>query len=195
MRIITVNLTFEGCTAQSRQLSFPHPTIFAPSLDPVYLPFKSQHQLFVRVQGLLENACYMLDQKTMQDILQQERWDRPEAVKLNQWSRVFKSNRDKFPTEKLKELGKPLAEFLESISQLRHTAVHRLRVSVARVEQFMVDAEALVNLLQDDACATTLFRLRQETQLIIDELKRNKDLLESRLADTLKTFAAQRAEL
>ena len=147
------------------------------------------------MQTLLERACYNFAKTTLRDLLAKEGWDYPESVELNQWSRIFLSNQDKFSTDALGELGKPLEELLDSIAQLRHTAVHRLRLSVKRIEQFMVDAECLGRLLQDDVCLRKLSRLRRETQLTVDELKRNKDLLESRLAAKLKDIAAQRAEL
>ncbi len=59
----------------------------------------------------------------------------------------------------------------------------------------MVDSEFMAQLLQDDACRRTSSWLRRETQLTIGEFKRNKDLLKSRLAETLKELAAQKAKL
>ncbi|KAK5011505.1 hypothetical protein LTR28_001222 [Elasticomyces elasticus] len=132
---------------------------------------------------------------TMEDVLQKEEWDCPESVELKIWSKIFLADQDKFAADKVDELGKPFDQSLDSIAKLRHTAVHRIRVSVNMIEQFTVDSESLARLLQDDTCATTLSRLRRETQLTIDELKRNKDLLESRLAEKLRKIAAQRAEL
>lgn len=180
---------------QSQKRSFPYTNISVPSLYPVYLPYNTQHQLLIKVQTLLEGACYNFADKALRDILAKEGWDCPESVELNRWPRVFLSNQDKFSADAMDELGEPLAQLLDSMTQLRHTAVHRLRVSVKRIDQFMVDAESLVRLLQDDACIRMLSRLRRETQLTVDELKRNKDLLESSLAAKLKEIAAQRAEL
>lgn len=131
----------------------------------------------------------------MRDVLQEQGWDCPESGELNLWSKVFLEHEDKFAADEMDELGKPFEELLDSMAHLRHTAVHRLRVTVNRIEQFMVDSESLARLLQDETCAKTLSRLRRETQLTIDELRRNKDLLESRLAETLKRIAAQRLEL
>ena len=98
-------------------------------------------------------------------------------------------------SEDIDEVGKPLTQLLESITQLRHTAVHRLRVSANRLEQFVIDAESLSRLLRDDSCAQQLSRLRRETKMTIDDEKRNKDLLESKLSSKLKKIADQRAEL
>lgn len=76
----------------------------------------------MKVQAILEEACYAFGHKMMGDILQKEGWDCPESVELNIWARVFRCNEDKFDAEKLLELGKPFPELLDSIAQLRHTA-------------------------------------------------------------------------
>lgn len=149
----------------------------------------------MKVQSLLERACYHFGEKILRDVLAKEGWDYPESVELNCWARVLLANQDKFSADAIIELGKPLEEVLDSVTQLLHTAVHRVRVSVTRVEQFMVDSESLARLLHDVSCTRTISRLRRETQLTVGELKRNKDLLESALAETFKKAAAQRAEL
>jgi hypothetical protein len=149
----------------------------------------------VKVQGLLERACYSFGEKKMEDVLQKEGWDCAEHVELNQWPRIFRCNMDKLSADILLELGKPVAVILESVTQLRHTAVHRVRITVTRVEQFLIDSELLARLLEDDTCVRSLSRLRRETLVTIDEIKRNKDLLESNLTDKMKGIAVQRAEL
>jgi len=174
---------------------FPHATTSVPSLYPIYLPYNVQHELLVKVQSLLEGACYRFGEKAMKDILAKEGWDCPESVELNRWPMVFLSHQEKFSADAIIELGKPLVTVLDSITQLRHTAVHRLRVRLTRVEQFMVDSESLARLLQDESSTRTLSHLRRETQRTIGALQRNKNLLELTLAETLKKIAVQRAEL
>lgn len=127
--------------------------------------------------------------------MQREGWDCAEAVELNRWPRIFLTYEDEFEADDLEDLGKPLADVLNSITQLRHTAVHRVRVTSNRVVQFIVDAESFANLLQNDQYASMLSMIRRQTQEIIGELERNKDLLESRMAETRRQFAARRAEL
>lgn len=63
------------------------------------------------------------------------------------------------------------------------------------VEKFLADAESLAELLGNLAYARTLLRLRRETKLAVDELRRNKDLLESRLTERLREIADARAAL
>ncbi|RDL30367.1 Uncharacterized protein BP5553_10245 [Venustampulla echinocandica] len=134
-------------------------------------------------------------QTSGEDVLQTKGWDCPESVELNIWARIFCSNEDKFDAEKLDQLGKPFPEFLDSIAQLRHTAVHRVRVSANTVRQFMIEAEFLADILHDNICARTLSCLRREVQQVVDELGRNKDLLESRLTEKLQDIDTRRREL
>ena len=163
-----------------------------PSLYPVYLPFSAQHKLLLKVQAILEQACYAFAQARAPEILAKKGWDCAEAVELNQWTSVFQSHQALFAEDELSQLAGSFA----SVTQIRHTAVHRLRVSAKRIQQFMADAERLANVLgSSEAEAPTIARLRRETDATVEELKRNKDLLESRLADSLKKIAAKRAEL
>ena len=188
-------IALRDITTQSRKHPFTYATVHVPSLYPVYLPYHAQHQLLVTVQGILEQACYGFEVQQLQETLEHEGRDCAEAAELNKWSRVLRSHEDKFSQADLQELGKPFPDVLDSISHLRHTAVHRLRISANRLEQFMVDAEALVRLLRDNDRVQKLSRIRVETQLTLGELKRTKDLLESKLTSKLKNIAAQRAQL
>jgi hypothetical protein len=88
-----------------------------------------------------------------------------------------------------------LPELFSSIAQLRHTAVHRLRLTANRILQFVVDAEALVKLLRDDVTLDVVASIRQCLQTCIGEIERNKDLLEVSMATTRASFAAKREEL
>ena len=192
---LTINAALRDSTAQPRKRSFPRATVHVPSLYPVYLPYQTQHQLLAKVQSLLEKACYDFGVRTLNQTVDHQGWDCAEAAELNRWPRVFLDNQDQFLQADLDGLGKPFAQILDSIVQLRHTAVHRLRINANRLEQFMIDAESLARLLRDDYCLQRLTRLRMDTQLIIGELKRNKDLLESKVTLKLQSIAAQRAQL
>lgn len=161
----------------------------------MYLPYQIQHQLLVKVQSILENACYDFALREMKDIIERESWDCPECVELNIWARTLLSNQDRFREADLDRLGKSFDELANSLSRIRHTAVHRLRISANALELFLVDAENLLHILQDDHRTKCLTRLRRETQLTIGELKRNKDVLESKLKSKFQKIAEERAEL
>jgi hypothetical protein len=130
----------------------------------------------------------------MPDILQNLQWDCPESAELNLWTAEFLQQQDEF-WEKAKDVGKPLRKLFQSVADIRHTAVHRIRVSAKGVEQFILDAEALAMLLDNQESLKSLTQLRRETQLAIEELERTKHVLHSKLEENLRKIAAQRAEL
>ena len=133
--------------------AFPHATINVPSLYPGYLPYSTQHRLLVQLQEGLERACYDFARRRMKEIIANEGWTCPESVELNIWAKVLLSNPDRFPEQEMPEFGRPLADILNSASHIRHTAVHRLRITVNRIENFVSDAELLARLLQDELAA------------------------------------------
>lgn len=178
-----------------RKQPFPYSNVQVPSLYPVYLPYQTQHRLLCKVQGILENACYDFGLQQMKDIIEREGWDCPESVELNIWARTLLANQDRFEAMDLESLGKPLSELTGSISRLRHTVVHRLRITANGLEQFLADAEVLTQLFHDDYSTRSVARIRRETQISVEELKRNKDLLESRLNLKLRQISDQRIEL
>jgi hypothetical protein len=116
-------------------------------------------------------------------------------VELNRWPKVLLTHRAKFHESSVAEVSKPLPDLFNSIAQLRHTAVHRLRVTANRILQFNLDAEALVKLLRDDITLDVVASIRRCLEHYIGEIARNKDLLEVSMATTKAKFAAKREEL
>lgn len=100
----------------------------APSLYPVYLPYQTQHKLLGIVQQALERAYYNFAMRVLPDLVEEE-WECAESVELNLWARIFSTNQERFSQEGVGKLGKPLSQLFDSVAQLRHTAVHRVRVS------------------------------------------------------------------
>ncbi|OIW30059.1 hypothetical protein CONLIGDRAFT_562822, partial [Coniochaeta ligniaria NRRL 30616] len=164
-----------------------------PSLFPVYLPFRTQHYLLLKVQAILERACFEFGRRIMPDFLKEHGWDCPECAELNLWAYDFLRHQDLFSEEE-RSVGKPYADLFRSVAHIRHTAVHRISLSAMGIEQFLLDAESLAMLLNNEECLNLLTKLRQSTQSAIEELERNKHVLRSKLEDTLKRVAAQRAE-
>ena len=144
---------------------------------------------------MLENACYEFAAMSMKDMIAKEGWDCPESVELNHWAQLFRSSEYHFDEIRLGKLGKPFPEFLEAIAQIRHTAVCRIRLNAKTVQQFICDGECLASLLGNSICVEKLSRLRREAQKAVDEVGRNKDLLESKLMERLQEIDAQRSEL
>nr|XP_023919033.1 uncharacterized protein LOC112030589 [Quercus suber] len=167
----------------------------APSLYPVYLPLPTQHKLLNFAQKILEKACYHFGTKSLTVVLHANGWDCVEAGELNIWTQKLRAHEHKFAPEDLKDAGKSFEDLLTSIAELRNTAVHRNRVTAARFEDFMSDAESFCKLLHDENSTAVIAQLRRTTRSTVDDLKRNKGLLERRITATIKDFASRRAEI
>ena len=145
------------------------------------------------MQDILENSCYAFAEKSLSEELEKSGWDCPERVELHVWSRTLR--KAQFSKESIGALGKSLGELLDSIAHLRHTAVHRLEISVNRVLEFLIDSERLATLLEDDNAATRITRQRGALELAIDEIKRNKEFLNFRATKTIRDLDNKITEL
>ncbi|KAJ8121923.1 hypothetical protein ONZ43_g1749 [Nemania bipapillata] len=181
-------------TCHNPKLPSDQSTRTVPSLFPIYLPLRTQHRILTSVQSTLEDACFDFAQQAMPDILKKKNWDCSEAAELNLWAAEFLQRQSEF-SDKADDLGQPLAKLLRSVADIRHTAVHRICISARGLEQFLLSAESFATLLGDASRLRALTELRRNIQQAIEELERNKHVLGSKLRETLKRVAAQRAEL
>jgi hypothetical protein len=91
---------------------------------PVPLEAKVQHRLMVKLQQVMEHACYEFAQRDMQKTLEDQEWDHPEAVELDQWMNILIGH-DGFGTDKSTEELEAL--FLSGV-EIRDVAVKRVVV-------------------------------------------------------------------
>ncbi|KAJ8126091.1 hypothetical protein O1611_g7549 [Lasiodiplodia mahajangana] len=181
-------------TCHNPKLPAVQSTHSVPSLFPIYLPLRTQHRILTDVQRILEDACFDFGQRAMPDILKRKRWDCSEAAELNLWAAELLQRQSEF-ANRADNIGQPLTKLLRSVADIRHTAVHRICISARGLEQFLLNAESLATLLGDTTRLKSLTELRRSIQQAMEELERNKHVLGSKLRETLKRVAAQRAEL
>ncbi|KAI0114084.1 hypothetical protein GGR51DRAFT_505449 [Nemania sp. FL0031] len=181
-------------TCHNPKLPAVHGTRAIPSLFPIYLPLRTQHRILTNVQSILEDTCFEFAQRAMPDILKKNGWDCSEAAELNLWVAEFLQRQSEF-SNRAEGIGQPLTKLLRSVSDIRHTAVHRICISARGLEHFLLNAESLATLLGDTTRLKSLTELRRSIQQATEELERNKHVLGSKLRETLKRVAAQRAEL
>lgn len=136
----------------------------------------------VRVQQILEKACFEYATEAMPEAVKRFNWHCAESVELNVWIREFK---------RCNEIQNHL---YDSIRNIRHTAVHRLDVTAKEIENFIINACVLARML-DEHATLQLECILQEVQRAISEMMENKAMLESKLSATLSRIEAQRAEL
>lgn len=84
---------------------------------------------------------------------------------------------------------------LIAVNRLRHSAVHRLRISAKGILQMIEAAVRFAETLSDLARASQLEELYKELQSIIKSQELNKNYLETKLTDELDEIKRQREEL
>lgn len=134
----------------------------------VDLPFPIQHRLLIVLQEILENVCYAFAQQHMPHVLENEGWCCAEAVELSQWAKVLARKGSIY--HELVELQGADTSLLASLSRLRVTAVHRVRLTANSTLRFIVDGEAFAHVLGDKERAQSISELRRHAESLVREL-------------------------
>ena len=105
------------------------------------IPYRVQHTVLTQTQTLLEECFYNYASKHMPGLVRGRGWDCPAAGELTEWIVIFRRKQD------LPFLLGP--HLLRTIADLRHTAVHRRRVRLARVLEFLESAILVAQRFKD----------------------------------------------
>ncbi|KAL4722871.1 hypothetical protein ACLX1H_010110 [Fusarium chlamydosporum] len=138
-----------------------------------YLPLPAQRYVLSEMQTLLEHACFSFAERCMPHILEQNGWDCPEAGELNVWTHhlTAKGNyRDLHMFAQYNRITHPLEGLMESAKQIRHTAVHRTRLTVTYLAILMDHAVALCTILGEPEDLKQLQDIRDVTNSKISQL-------------------------
>jgi hypothetical protein len=155
-----VMMGIKKCTAKTQQTI--EGDYNAPHIK--YISQAIQHETLRTTQAIAEAACFKYACIYMKDILSQKQWLCKEAVELNKWAGVFGEERNRFNQETLEKLPRKFDEILKSLADLRHTAVHRTHIPLAHILKFMMDAESISKLCEDDASFQQLSFLRRKLE-------------------------------
>lgn len=93
---------------------------------------------------MLEDSLFQFGSKEMQEIMKDKGWDCARCVELNDCVKILRRRKDLLNGFKGETSNRPLFAVLGSLAQLRHTAVHRQRVTALEVQLFLEDAESLL---------------------------------------------------
>ncbi|KAI4187061.1 MAG: hypothetical protein L6R41_003045 [Letrouitia leprolyta] len=166
-----------------------------PSLYPVQFPFKVQHSILARSQKLLEEACYDFTQKHAANLLTEKKWDCAEAIELNKWTFTMMKRKGKLATGAFEGSDYHIDTTLLAVNKLRHSAVHRLRISAKGILQMIFAATELAQTMSDATRASQLEDLSKELQSMIQSQELNKNYLETKLNNELDEIKRLREEL
>ncbi|KAL9119954.1 MAG: hypothetical protein Q9187_003492 [Circinaria calcarea] len=171
-------------------------TFATKSLYPLYLPYRTQHRILCTAQGILEEACFEFAKVSLPEFLAQKRWECAESGELTEWLKVFRSHRPEILGAGANGMSEETWKgLLRKASQLRHTAVHRLRTTAPGTIRLLESGRALLEALNDDTRAACIQVIEADLRLTIDEMERNTRLLEVKMERQQIELAEKRAEL
>lgn len=166
-----------------------------PSLYPVQFPFRVQYSILARSQKLLEECCYDFTQKYTTNLLNDKKWDCAEAIELNRWSFTMIKRYGKRPAGPFKKSDSNIDDVLLAVNKIRHSAVHRLRISAKGILQMVGAGVKFAETLSDSVRASQLEELYKELQSKIKSQELSKNYLETKLKAELDEIERQREEL
>jgi hypothetical protein len=167
-----------------------------PRLHPVYLPFRTQHQILKSVQSMLEECCFEFGKSWLPEMMKVKGWEEVESVELNEWVKTFSSYMKAIPLAATKPaVGEELKTVIFGIRDLRHSAVHRWRTSAERTIEMLDTATNFTQALKDTERTAYIRTIRKELAVEIKAIVQNQVLLERKLSDQSKDFARRRAEI
>ncbi|KAL8990380.1 MAG: hypothetical protein Q9177_000955 [Variospora cf. flavescens] len=173
-----------------------HHALSVPRLHPVYLPFRTQHKILVLVQSLLEECCLDFGNTWVPNLMEARKWKEAESIELTQWIKRFSKHAKSLPLSAFDRVpGKGITEVLFGISNLRHSAVHRLPTSAAGILNMLSAAIDFAEALKDSKRAERVLKIKTQLEASVQEVVQHQNLLECKLTAQFEDIARRRAEL
>lgn len=165
------------------------------SLSAIYLPYTLQHALLVRAQNLLEDCLFKFGSNKMRDVIKDKGWDCAQCVELNDWVKILRKRKDLLNNSSVGTSNRPLSAVLGSLVQLRHTAVHRQRITALKVQLFLEDAESLLGLLGDRESAKEISKVHCSLSDHVKDLSARASLDQEKLRSITREKRMQAFQL
>ncbi|KAJ5904924.1 uncharacterized protein N7473_001840 [Penicillium subrubescens] len=91
-----------------------------------FVPYQAQHFILQTMQRCLEQNAFQFAQKWLVSESQALGWTCPEALELHIFFRVLAKQQRKVRSDTFQEICRTVKDWQDSISNIRHAAVHRL---------------------------------------------------------------------
>lgn len=145
---------------------------------PSAFPYSVQHHVLSLSQQILEEACFRFTQRWLPSLLEKCGWACAAAVELTNWVRVIKKHLDTLPSDCMStEQKKCFKETLPCITQLRHTAVHRLHLTSVQLLKQVHSAYILAEILQDNECRNRLQTIHLRVDTWVKSMDHDMDVM------------------
>ena len=171
-------------------------TLPIPDLNPLYLPFKTQHKILVHIQTSLEEYCFPFSNIHFPLQMQLYKWDVPESIELTQWTHKFAKLLNTLPSSAINRIpGRSVTDILIATNTIRHAAVHRQRVTAAEMLEMLDAAITFAHTLRDTARAKQIKKAKSQLTLSIYQVTWYQRLLARNFKPIFASIAHRRTEL
>lgn len=172
----------------------------AHSAFPLRLPFSTGHRLVREVQEILERACFKYSEESIPGICASRGWTCAEQVELNLWVHNARKYTALLPDALSSALASANANaqgssLYRSLVDIRHTAVHRLPVSINGIKTFLEHGELLATLLGNGLALSELSTLKAALETVTKGMEDHKNMLGAKLNITMGRIATERIRL
>ncbi|CZR35882.1 uncharacterized protein FPRO_03858 [Fusarium proliferatum ET1] len=152
---------------------------------------RPRQRLMLQLQLILEHACFSFGQREMQQTL--DEWDHScaEAISLQTWIEFFQNNKI-FETE---GNAKSLLNLLSSVGRIQNIIILRLNLNFFEVNQFLLNAEEFIRLLDTPLYLNAVKLLRQRTEEVLLMANRDAALIHNEADRKVAEIEAQRESL
>ncbi|KAF7535089.1 hypothetical protein G7054_g5655 [Neopestalotiopsis clavispora] len=148
------------------------------------------------VQSLLEECFYEFAQQWLPDVLEQEQCDCAMSIELNEWARLIRKHEKKIPSAALDLMGKSdMESVLAAVAQIRHSAVHRNKLTGSDVRDMVAQAAAAASMLRDTHHASVLETMANEVRYRLISMESIKKRAETQAMDKLRDINERRIAL
>ncbi|KAF9881660.1 hypothetical protein CkaCkLH20_00806 [Colletotrichum karsti] len=163
-----------------------------PSLPPVRIPYPAQHDLLLKVQDILERACFDYARRELPDLLKSRGWTSYQCAEFTRWTRILPHH---LGNKQVPAPYENIFSFFASVREMRNTVVHRHHRYATKTMRYLEDSKTLALMLGDRQCWETLDRLALETQDLVTKLTENVASLERKHHDFVQEINEQREQL
>lgn len=171
------------------------PTKFGGSAMPTTLPFCAQYHLLAQLQKYLEIACFDFAQDKLPVILKENLWGCWQAAELDLFVKELAKQPSKLPGLNEVTAKIPITKLVASMTELRHSAVHRYHLTSSNIEEFLQCSEYFLALIADDKRLEVVKLLRLTILDCLAELDGHEHDATQSVRDVRERMEARRLKL
>lgn len=165
-------------------------------LQPLRLPFITQHSILSSTQQLLEESCFEFMKERFPSVLEKHGWTCAAEGELTKWLCILKGDFKDHPVCCIGvEEQASLKCISPTVAQLRHTVVHRRHITLEQVLDQLRCARILVEILQNNESVSTLQALHWKVDSYAQELEKHREAIQKEVDATFLSLQRQKETL